>query len=180
MGMVEKPMLLEDGDVLELDRTSAVKTGKVTVGRVCIDSGGLDRRGGGPRHPRPPAHLGEGGIVLPIITINKRTGKVENTPEIVIRGFAIDDEHDRRVAAGGAADTGQLRRGREGRLRRDQGEDPQRSEAVHPEEHQPPPIDYAGNSGDLTGISQAAQRKSAPATGRFFMFTFLLAAFVDT
>ncbi len=38
-GVVEKTMLLEDGDVLELDKTSAAKTGKVTVGRVCIDSG---------------------------------------------------------------------------------------------------------------------------------------------
>ena len=55
----------------------AAKTGKVTVGRVCIDSGGSievvediiirDRQ-----------HISEGGIVLPIMTINKHTGKVEN------------------------------------------------------------------------------------------------------
>jgi ribonuclease J len=38
-------------------------------------------------------HLSEDGIVLPIIAINKRTGKVENTPEIVIRGMAIDEEN---------------------------------------------------------------------------------------
>jgi len=60
------------------------------VGRVCIDAGGSidvvedivirDRQ-----------HISEGGIVLPIITINKRTGKVENAPEIVMRGFAVDD-----------------------------------------------------------------------------------------
>src|SRR5215831_6593648 len=40
MGLVEKAILMEDGDVLEIDRNSATKTGKVTVGRVCIDSGG--------------------------------------------------------------------------------------------------------------------------------------------
>ena len=40
---------------------------------------------------RDRQHLSEGGIVLPIITINKRTGKVENAPEIVMRGFAVDD-----------------------------------------------------------------------------------------
>jgi ribonuclease J len=89
-GLVEKVILLEDGEILELDKTSAQKNGKVTVGRVCIDSGGSidvvedvilrDRQ-----------HIGEGGIVLPIITINKRTGRVENVPEIVIRGFAVDD-----------------------------------------------------------------------------------------
>ena len=91
MGVVEKVILLEDGDVLELDKNTAVKNGKVTTGRVCIDSGGSidvvedvvirDRQ-----------HLSEDGIVLPIIAINKRTGKVENTPEIVMRGFAIQDD----------------------------------------------------------------------------------------
>jgi ribonuclease J len=90
MDIVEKVILLEDGEILDLDKTSAVKSGKITVGRVCIDAGGSidvvedivirDRQ-----------HISEGGIVLPIITINKRTGKVENAPEIVMRGFAVDD-----------------------------------------------------------------------------------------
>jgi ribonuclease J len=90
LDIVEKVILLEDGEILDLDKTSAVKSGKITVGRVCIDAGGSidvvedvvirDRQ-----------HLSEGGIVLPIITINKRTGKVENAPEIVMRGFAVDD-----------------------------------------------------------------------------------------
>jgi ribonuclease J len=90
LDIVEKVILLEDGEILELDKNSANKTGKITVGRVCIDAGGAidvvedivirDRQ-----------HISEGGIVLPIITINKRTGKVENAPEIVMRGFAVDD-----------------------------------------------------------------------------------------
>jgi ribonuclease J len=91
LGVVEKVMLLEDGDVLELDKNTAVKNGKVTTGRVCIDAGGSidvvedvvirDRK-----------HLSEDGIVLPIIAINKRTGRVESIPEIVMRGFAIQEE----------------------------------------------------------------------------------------
>jgi ribonuclease J len=90
LDIVEKVILLEDGEILDLDKKSAVKSGKITVGRVCIDAGGSidvvedivirDRQ-----------HISEGGIVLPIITINKRTGKVENQAEIVMRGFAIDD-----------------------------------------------------------------------------------------
>jgi ribonuclease J len=90
LDIVEKVILLEDGEILDLDKTSATKSGKITVGRVCIDAGGSidvvedvvirDRQ-----------HISEGGIVLPIITINKRTGQVENFPEIVMRGFAIDD-----------------------------------------------------------------------------------------
>jgi ribonuclease J len=89
-GVPEKVILLEDGDVLTLNRDHAEKTGKVTTGRVCIDNNSTadvvedtvirDRK-----------HLGEDGVFLPIIAINKRTGQVEGTPEITTRGFAADD-----------------------------------------------------------------------------------------
>ena len=91
LGVVEKIMLLENGDVLELTPNSARKHGKVAVGRVCIDAGSTagvvedvvmrDRR-----------HLSEGGIVLPILAINQTTGRVESMPEIVTRGFAAGEE----------------------------------------------------------------------------------------
>ena len=54
-GVVQQALLLEDGDVLELDANTATKAGKVTAGRVCIDSGSTTRCGGRPGHPRPPA-----------------------------------------------------------------------------------------------------------------------------
>ena len=86
-GAVGSVTMLESGEVLEIDELGARKAGKVTVGRVCIDSGSAsdvvedlvirDRR-----------HLSEDGIVLPVIAINKLTGKVESIPEIVMRGFA--------------------------------------------------------------------------------------------
>jgi ribonuclease J len=91
MGIVEKAILLEDGDILELDKTTAVKNGKVTVGRVCIDSGGASNDVVEDIVIRDRKHLSEDGIVLPIIAINKQTGKVENPPEIVMRGTAIED-----------------------------------------------------------------------------------------
>src|SRR5215475_12855558 len=90
-GSVGKVMLIESGDVLEFDELGARKAGQVNVGRVCIDSGNRtdvvedliikDRR-----------HLSEDGIVLPIIAINKLSGKVETTPEIVTRGFNIGED----------------------------------------------------------------------------------------
>src|SRR5512146_20467 len=80
-------MMIESGEVLEVDELGARKSGTVPVGRVCIDSGSTadivedliikDRR-----------HLSEDGFVLPIIAINKLTGQVEAVPEIVMRGFA--------------------------------------------------------------------------------------------
>ena len=91
-GAVGQVMMIESGDVLEFDELGARKTGRVPVGRVCIDSNSMgdvveelvirDRR-----------HLSEDGIVLPIIAINKLTGRVETQPEIVTRGFAAIGEN---------------------------------------------------------------------------------------
>jgi ribonuclease J len=89
IGFVDLALVIEDGDILELDRDNAQKNGKVTAGRICIDSGSTadvvedlvirDRR-----------HLSEDGFVLPILTINKLSGKVERQPELVTRGFVAE------------------------------------------------------------------------------------------
>ena len=91
MASLEKVILLEDGDVLELDELGARKAGKITVGRVCIDANSPDDVVED-TVIRDRHHLGEDGIVLPIIAINKRTGQVETPPEIVTRGFAAIDD----------------------------------------------------------------------------------------
>ena len=40
---------------------------------------------------RDRQHLGEGGLVMAIVTINKLTGKVEKAPELITRGFVEGD-----------------------------------------------------------------------------------------
>ena len=92
-GAVEHAMVIEDGDVLELDEDDARKYDKVTAGRILIDSGSSidvvedlvirDRR-----------ILSEDGIVLAVLAINKRTGKVERPPEVIVRGFGGADITD--------------------------------------------------------------------------------------
>jgi ribonuclease J len=92
-GAVEHAIVIEDGDVLELDKNDARKKDKVTAGRILIDSGSSidvvedlvirDRR-----------ILSEDGIVLAVLAINKRTGKVEQQPEVVMRGFGGADITD--------------------------------------------------------------------------------------
>jgi ribonuclease J len=89
-GAVEHAIVIEDGDVLELDKDDARKRDKVTAGRILIDSGSSidvvedlvirDRR-----------ILSEDGVVLAVLAINKRTGKVEREPEVVMRGFGGAD-----------------------------------------------------------------------------------------
>ena len=90
-GAVERVILLEDGEVLELDREKAHKAAKVTVGRVCIDSGGSASDVVQDLVIKDRKHLSEDGFVMPIIAINQHTGKLENPPEIVTRGFAVDE-----------------------------------------------------------------------------------------
>jgi len=92
-GAIEHAIVIEDGDVLELDKSDARKKDKVTAGRILIDSGSSidvvedlvirDRR-----------ILSEDGIVLAVLAINKRTGKVEQQPEVVMRGFGGADITD--------------------------------------------------------------------------------------
>jgi ribonuclease J len=89
-GAVEHAIVIEDGDVLELDHDDARKRDKVNSGRVLIDSGSSidvvedlvirDRR-----------ILSEDGIVMAVMAINKRTGRVEQAPEVVMRGFGGAD-----------------------------------------------------------------------------------------
>jgi ribonuclease J len=92
-GSVGQVLMIESGDILEFDELGARKAGRVAVGRICIDSNSMgdvvedlvirDRR-----------HLSEDGIVLPIIAINKLTGVVETSPEIVMRGFSPSSNED--------------------------------------------------------------------------------------
>jgi ribonuclease J len=88
---LEGTFVLETGDTLELDRAGARKGGKVPVGRVCIDSGSIDEVVED-IVIRDRRHLSEDGFVLPIIAINKHSGKSETLPEIVSRGFVSFDE----------------------------------------------------------------------------------------
>jgi ribonuclease J len=84
---LESSFILESGDILEIDRDGARRAGKAPVGRICIDSGSVDEIVGD-LVIRDRQHLSEDGIVLPIITINSKTGLYERSPEIVSRGFA--------------------------------------------------------------------------------------------
>ena len=90
---LEETFILETGDVLELDKMGARKAGRVTGGRVCIDSGAVGEVVGD-MVIRDRRLISEDGIVMAIIAINKHTGKIEAPPAIVSRGFALEDDAD--------------------------------------------------------------------------------------
>lgn len=88
---LEETFIMESGDVLEIDHHGARRAGKVTVGRVCIDSGSVDEVVE-EMVIRDRRHLSEDGIVLPIIAIDRQSGRIESLPEIVSRGFALAED----------------------------------------------------------------------------------------
>ncbi len=91
---LEETFVLETGETLEVDRHGARRGEKVAVGRVCIDSGTVDEVVED-IVIRDRRHLSEDGFVLPIIAINKHSGKNETLPEIVSRGFmSFEDGSD--------------------------------------------------------------------------------------
>jgi len=83
--------LVESGQPIEFTADGrAFRREAVPAGRVMVDSGSLeeiedvvirDRR-----------HLAEDGVVVPIIAIDKHTGRMETAPEIVTRGFLPSED----------------------------------------------------------------------------------------
>jgi ribonuclease J len=88
---LEESFIMDTGDILEIDSQGARKAGHVPVGHVCIDSGSIDDVVG-EVIIRDRRNLSEDGIVLPIIAIDRNTGRIEGLPEIVSRGFALAED----------------------------------------------------------------------------------------
>jgi ribonuclease J len=86
--------LLESGQPVEFTADGrAHRREAVPAGRVMVDSGSLEEIEDVVVRDRK--HLSEDGVVVPIIAIDKHTGKIEVPPEIVTRGFLpSDDGHE--------------------------------------------------------------------------------------
>jgi ribonuclease J len=82
-------LLAENGDVMAFDELGGRIAGKAPVGRVLID----DTRTGeiGDEVLRDRRHLAEDGLVVPVVAINKQTGALEGVPDIITRGFVMED-----------------------------------------------------------------------------------------
>ena len=87
-----KVLIAETGDRIQFSEEDARIVGKVPVGRIFIDEGSLDEVE--EVVVRDRRHLAEDGIVLPVLAINKATGKLEGQAEIITRGFVFVDGDD--------------------------------------------------------------------------------------
>ncbi len=83
--------LLESGHPVEFTADgSAYRREPVPAGRVMVDSGSLEEIADVVIRDR--RHLAEDGVVVPIIAIDKHTGLMETSPEIVTRGFLPSED----------------------------------------------------------------------------------------
>lgn len=78
-------ILIENGDVLELDGERAVVVDKREVGRTFIDETGFEEIDTDTVRER--RQLAYDGVVSLVITLNEETGALETPPEIVTRGL---------------------------------------------------------------------------------------------
>lgn len=85
----ENIILIENGDVLELDGQSARVVSKSDVGRTFIADSGFEEIERGVVKER--RQLAYDGVVTPVITINEATGMMETEPEVVARGLLGTD-----------------------------------------------------------------------------------------
>jgi ribonuclease J len=82
-------LLLEDGKCIEFNEDGAFRREPVPAGRILVDSGSLEEIE--EVVVRDRKHLSEEGVVIPIIAIDKHTGRIESPPEIVTRGLMSEN-----------------------------------------------------------------------------------------
>jgi ribonuclease J len=81
-------LLAENGDLIRFDRDGGRLAGKVPAGRILIDG----TRSGevGDEVLRDRRHLAGDGLVVPVVTIGRQSGNLEETPDLITRGFVLD------------------------------------------------------------------------------------------
>jgi ribonuclease J len=81
-------LLAENGDVIRFDQSGGSIADKVPAGRVLIDG----TRSGevGDEVLRDRRHLSGDGLVVPVVVIGRQSGTLEDTPDVITRGFVVD------------------------------------------------------------------------------------------
>jgi ribonuclease J len=83
-----KVVLAENGDLIRIDGEGARIAGKIPAGRILIDG----TRSGevGDEVLRDRRHLAGDGLVVPVVAISRQSGMLEETPDVITRGFVLD------------------------------------------------------------------------------------------
>jgi len=88
----ERILMINSGDVLELDENHAEVTAKVQNGAILVDGLGVGDVGNVVLRDRQ--HLAEDGIMIVVLALDQYTGQLASGPDIVTRGFVYVKESD--------------------------------------------------------------------------------------
>ncbi len=91
----ENTFVIEDGQVIEIDPDGARLGGTVTAGRVFVDGKVVGDIGDVILRDR--RHLSQDGFVLAVLGINQQTGEVVSGPDLISRGFLMEEANQEHL-----------------------------------------------------------------------------------
>ena len=92
-------LLAQNGDVVRFEDGAARIADHVPAGRVLIDG---TRTGEiADEVLRDRRHLSGDGLVVPVLAINRQSGAIEGVPDVITRGFVVDDRSESVLAEAG-------------------------------------------------------------------------------
>jgi ribonuclease J len=92
MGGATRVLVADNGDILRFGPESAEITGKAPSGRVLID--GTRTGEVADEVLRDRRHISADGLVVPVLAVNLQTGTLLGLPDVVTRGFVVDERTD--------------------------------------------------------------------------------------
>jgi ribonuclease J len=90
-------LLAQDGDIIQFDVNGARIADKAPTGRVLIDTTRVGEVGDEVLRDR--RHLAGDGVVVAVVAISRHTGTITGAPELVARGFVVDEGEEESLFA---------------------------------------------------------------------------------
>jgi ribonuclease J len=90
-------LLAEDGDSIQFDANGARIADKTPTGRILIDTTRVGEVGDDVLRDR--RHLAADGLVVAVVAISRQTGTLAGPPELVARGFVVDESDEQSLFA---------------------------------------------------------------------------------
>ena len=93
---INETFVLENGNVLELDKKEAKVTGNVSAGKILVDGLGVGDVGNIVLRDRKL--LAQDGLIIVVMTVSKASGELISGPDIISRGFVYVRESEDLMA----------------------------------------------------------------------------------
>jgi len=93
-------LLAQDGDIIQFDAQGARIADKAPTGRVLIDTTRVGEVGDEVLRDR--RHLAGDGLVVAVVAISRHTGAMTGEPELVARGFVVNEGQEESLFADAA------------------------------------------------------------------------------